>query len=221
MNCCICGPVKNCGPFLNKVLENIEKIGSLFEDYTLLIYYDKSSDNTLQILKEYQNTNPKFKLFINSDTTSPFRTHNIATARNYCISYIRQNVKFFPFFIMMDMDDVCSKPIDVNILENHLKRNDWDSLSFNHPSGYYDTWALSIRPYVASCHHFSSWNHGQLLINRLIQYYPKNKLIPCLSAFNGFAIYKTAKFINCEYDGKFRLDYIPRNFLMENILHCS
>ena len=46
MNCCICGPVKNCGPYLNKVLENIEKIGSLFEDYTILIYYDQSTDNT-------------------------------------------------------------------------------------------------------------------------------------------------------------------------------
>ena len=50
MNCCICGPVKNCGSYLNKVLENIEKIGSLFNDYTILIYYDQSTDNTLQIL---------------------------------------------------------------------------------------------------------------------------------------------------------------------------
>ena len=32
MKCCICGPVRNCGPFLDKVLQNIEKIGSLFED---------------------------------------------------------------------------------------------------------------------------------------------------------------------------------------------
>ena len=29
MKCCICGPVKNCGPFLDKVLSNIEKIGAL------------------------------------------------------------------------------------------------------------------------------------------------------------------------------------------------
>ena len=48
MNCCICGTVKNCAPYLNKVFENIEKIGAMFEDYKILIYYDKSSDNTLQ-----------------------------------------------------------------------------------------------------------------------------------------------------------------------------
>ena len=58
MKCCICGPVKNCGAYLNNVLENVEKVGSLFDDYIILIYYDQSSDNTLQILKEYQNKNP-------------------------------------------------------------------------------------------------------------------------------------------------------------------
>ena len=40
MNCCICGPVKNCAPYLNKNLENIEKICSLFDDYKIVIYYD-------------------------------------------------------------------------------------------------------------------------------------------------------------------------------------
>ena len=53
MKCCICGPVRNCGPFLDKVLQNIEKIGELFEDYEILIYYDKSNDNSLTKLKEY------------------------------------------------------------------------------------------------------------------------------------------------------------------------
>ena len=60
MNCCICGPVKNCGPYLQKVLENMAKIGSIFDDYNILIYYDKSSDNTLDILKQYQITNLTF-----------------------------------------------------------------------------------------------------------------------------------------------------------------
>jgi hypothetical protein len=57
MNCCICGPVKNCAPYLDKVIENMEKIGSLFDDYIILLYYDKSTDNTLDKLKEYQKKN--------------------------------------------------------------------------------------------------------------------------------------------------------------------
>ena len=61
MKCCICGPVRNCGPFLDKVLRNVEKIGAIFEDYEILIYYDKSNDNTLNKLKEYQAKNPRLK----------------------------------------------------------------------------------------------------------------------------------------------------------------
>ena len=62
MNCCICGPVRNCGPYLTRVFENIEKLGSLFEDYKIVMYYDKSTDNTLSLLKEYQKKNPRFNL---------------------------------------------------------------------------------------------------------------------------------------------------------------
>ena len=59
MNCCICGPVKNCGKYLPKVLDNMIKIGSLFDDYNIVIFYDKSTDNTLEILKDYQTKNSK------------------------------------------------------------------------------------------------------------------------------------------------------------------
>ena len=85
MNCCFCGPVKNCGPYLLKVLDNIEKLASLFEDYMIVIYYDQSSDNTLDILKEYQLKNPKLLFYVNNNPVSPYRTHNIANARNFCL----------------------------------------------------------------------------------------------------------------------------------------
>ena len=67
MNCCICGPVKNCAPYLPKVLANIERIGSVFADYKIVIYYDKSPDNTLDILKQYQLINPKFLFYVNQN----------------------------------------------------------------------------------------------------------------------------------------------------------
>ena len=112
MNCCICGPVRNCAPYLNKVLENIEKIGSLFDTYTIILYYDYSTDNTLDILKEYQQKNPRLSLFVNSKPLSPFRTHNIALARNYCLQFVRNNREKFPYFIMMDMDNVNCKTLN-------------------------------------------------------------------------------------------------------------
>jgi hypothetical protein len=222
MNCCICGPVKNCAPYLNKVLENIDKIGSLFDDYIILIYYDKSSDNTLEILKKYQNKNHKLKIFINLKPISNFRTHNIASARNFCLNFIRNNKELYPFFIMMDFDDVNCKEVNVNILEKYLKREDWDGLSFNTSPAYYDIWGLSIWPFCFSYNHFN--NNGKY--HTIIQNYITGKLnnlkpgelLSCISSFNGFSIYKTHKFLNTYYDGRVRLDLFPKKYIQTHAL---
>jgi hypothetical protein len=217
MNCCICGPVKNCGPFLNKILENMEKIGSLFNEYKIVIYYDKSSDNSLDILKEYQNKNPRLIIYCSEKPISKFRTHNIAIARNYCLKYVRQNCKNFPYFIMMDMDNVNCKEINVEILRKYLFRPDWDGLSFNTKPDYYDIWALSIFPYCFSYNHFK-YNyeyHGIIkdyIMKRLNNLKP-GQLLPCISSFNGFSIYRTYKFLNTYYDGRVRSDLFPKVYI--------
>ena len=90
MNCVFCGPVKNCGPFLDKVLSNIEKIGTLFENYVIILFYDVSTDNTLEKLRQYQVKNPRLQFYINVNKVSEFRTHRIAYARNYCIRQIKE-----------------------------------------------------------------------------------------------------------------------------------
>ena len=157
MKCCICGPVRNCGLFLDKVLRNVEKIGALFEDYEILIYYDNSSDNSLHKLKEYQQKNPRLKLYINPVLTSPFRTHRLANARNFCLNYVKsKDLNEYPFFIMMDFDDVNCKEVRPEILKKYFYRNDWDGLSFNTSPMYYDIWALSIFPYCFSYNHFKN-----------------------------------------------------------------
>ena len=220
MKCCIAGTVRHCGKYLLQIFNNMEKIGSLFEDYVIILYYDKSSDNTLHILKEYQVTHPKLIIYINSEPLLQYRTHRIALGRNKCLEIMRREYSTYEYFIMMDCDDRCAFNIKLNLLNAYLLRNDWDSLSFNHPSGYYDSWALSIRPYMLSCHSFNNPAAGINLITVLIKNTPKHKLIKCWSAFNGFAIYRTAKFINCYYNGEFKLDYIPTKLIQENML-CS
>lgn len=221
MKCCICGTVRNCGKYLPKIFTIMEKIATLFEDYVIILYYDNSNDNTLAQLQAYQIKNPKFILYINEDTLLEYRTHRIALGRNKCLEIMREQYNDYDNFIMMDCDDRCSYNINIPLLKHYLQRNDWDSLSFKHPAGYYDSWALSKRPYVLSCHHFSNWALGQNLINKFIEKTPKNKLIKCLSAFNGFAIYRKDKFVNCYYDGHFRLDYIPKTLINENILFAG
>jgi hypothetical protein len=79
--CCICGTVKNCGPFLKDVFQNIENIGKIFEDYKIIISYDNSIDNSLEILQNYQSLNNNIILHIENLPQTPYRTHNIARAR--------------------------------------------------------------------------------------------------------------------------------------------
>ena len=113
MKCCICGTVKNCELYLDKVFENIEKIGSLFEDYVVIFSYDKSVDWSLDKLKKYKEKNHKVHLYVNKNPRSTIRTVNIANARNKCLELIRKKFKKFEYFAMIDCDDV-STP-DVNI----------------------------------------------------------------------------------------------------------
>jgi len=217
MNCCICGPVKNCAAYLKKVFENIEKIGGLFDDYKIMIYYDKSSDNTLDILKSYQKENPRLLFYVNKNPLSPFRTHNLAIARNFCLSYVRERKNEFYYFIMMDLDDVNSKELNLYALKTALneKQDQWDGLSFNTSPLYYDIWALSIYPYCFSYNHFNSNDKYYTIIQKYVDDLLKNRktYLPCISSFNGFSIYKTHKFLDTYYDGRIRLDLISQKNL--------
>jgi len=222
MNCCICGPVKNCGAYLNKVLDNIEKIGSLFDDYKIVLYYDKSTDNTLNILKAYQQKNPKLQFYVNKNPVSPFRTHNIAIARNLCLNYVKENKDTYPFFIMMDLDDVNCKEVNKETLRKYLKREDWDALSFNTLPKYYDIWGLSIYPYCFSYNHFTNNVQNYTIIQnyvaQLLNQLPPGGLLPCISSFNGFSLYRTNAFLNTYYDGRIRLDLIPAQNLVAHMI---
>ena len=227
MKCCICGPVRNCGPFLDKVLQNIEKIGSQFEDYEILIYYDNSTDNSLNKLKEYQAKNPRLKLYINPNLTSPFRTHRLATARNFCLEYVKtKDLNEYPFFIMMDFDDVNCKQVRPEILKKYICTDDWDGLSFNTTPMYYDIWALSIYPYCFSYNHFKNtpihnYSTLQSYVDNKLKNLKNGELLSCISSFNGFSIYRTSKFLNTCYDGRVRLDLLPKKYLISHMIAAN
>ena len=215
--CCICGTVKNCGPFLEKVFKNIETIGKIFDDYRIIIAYDESNDNSLHFLQDYKisHTN-KFILHIGSEPLSEYRVYNISNARNKCLDTIRSQFTDYDYFIMIDCDDVCSSPVKLEYLLYYLTINtDWDALTFN-KEPYYDLWALSKYPYSFSCMHFKDWKTLGTYIENIIKGTPPKTLIPCLSAFNGFAIYRTNKFIDGVYDPTPRFDLLPKHLFDAN-----
>jgi len=218
MKCCFCGPVRNCAKYLGKVLENIEQLGKLFDDYEIVIFYDESQDNSLHKLRQYKSQYPKLTLFTNNQPLLQYRTHRIAYARNYCLNYVKSHHEKYQYFVMMDFDDPNAKTVKPTVLQKYLNRNDWDGLSFNTDPNYYDIWALSIFPYCFSYNHFRYTNTNnykiiqQYIMGRLNSLKP-DELLPCISAFNGFSIYRTNKFLQTRYDGNVRTDLIPKLYL--------
>jgi len=207
----ICGCVKNCGKFLKKVLENLHFLSAFFYHYEIIIAYDESTDNSLEILKNMSKVMNLTILY--NHNTSEIRVENISNARNSILDYIRAQTekKNFKYFVMVDMDDVSAAPLNMNVLHKYLKDPEkWDALSFNQKE-YYDIWALSVDDYVCSCWHFEINPKNKAvevmrkyITNKLNNALCENKLVECVSAFNGFGVYKTDVFIGSKYQSDIR-----------------
>jgi hypothetical protein len=121
---------------------------------------------------------------------------------------------------MMDFDDVNCKNVNVEPLRRALKREDWDGLSFNTSPSYYDIWGLSIWPYCFSYNHFSdNYNYHGIIKDYVMRKLGNLKpwqLLPCISSFNGFSIYRTNKFLKTYYDGRVRLDLFPKEYIQSH-----
>ncbi len=199
-SCVICGCVKNCENYLDQVFHNIQKIQNIFHKTKIIMSFDISHDFTL---KKLIHLKKKFDIdiIINKEPITQIRTVNIERARNKIIKKIHDEYSDFDFFIMIDMDDVSSKPINIDVLKEPLKNNnEWDGLFFNNEN-YYDFWALNFDHFQYSCWHS---NNPKKLINIMNQEFQKKcktneKFIGCQSAFGGFGIYRTKKFKGCYY----------------------
>jgi hypothetical protein len=238
----ICGCVKDCEKHIPAVFENIKKVAERFDDYHIVMAFDQSKDQTLRALCDVKKTIPlnKMSILINKNPLSHIRTQNIANARNVLLEYIRTHSNKsensnFDYFIMIDMDDVCAGNMDGAVLDKYMDAErtsepfPWDCLTFNRP-GYYDAWALSIEPFVFSCWNFPKGydvvikmrKFVEEKLNEVAKRDPEKGLLPVMSAFNGFAIYRRDKFIvsRYEWENKKNLEIIPME-LVKNTAYAA
>ena len=212
----ICGTVRNCEQYLDAAFNNIKRIEELFADVRIIMSFDNSDDKTLlKLTQQKSKYRDKMHILINREPLTPYRTKNISNARNMYLDKMRELVNTgydAKYFIALDMDNVCSGPMDLDVFKRAMNREDqWDSVSFNRP-GYYDIWALSIDKYVYSCWGWlSPWevveHTREYIINKLGKI-PADEFAECRSAFCGFAIYKTDMFLDCHYDWR-----IPKQYM--------
>lgn len=200
-SCLICGCVKNCEQYLENVFKNIKKIQECFEKTKIIISFDISIDSTLRKLCELKKTFD-IDIIINKEPLTNSRTVNIERARNKILNKIYNEYNDYEYFIMIDLDDVSSKPINIDVLKEILhenKINIWDGLFFNN-ANYYDFWALNFKEFQYSCWHSNNVKKLIKITNHEFNNECKNKeFIECQSAFGGFGIYKVEKFKNCYY----------------------
>jgi hypothetical protein len=151
-NCVIGLPVYNAAQYISHAIKNIELLEKCFKNIKIIFVYDKSKDNTINLLKNYVKNKQNVTIYINEVERISNRTINIARARNKILEFIysSNNNKDYKYFIMLDCNYNNYKTIDVEILKKYLLREDWDCLTFNQDY-YYDIWALSITPYYLSC----------------------------------------------------------------------
>lgn len=219
--------VFNSSKYIKKAFTNLDILIKELDKPYIIFSYDKSHDNTFNEILQYSKSRPNI-IIINKTREYHYskRTSNISNARNRIMNYMKQCINNISYFIMMDFNYIHNSKIHPEILHNYFKRNDWDALSFN-KEPYYDIWALSIDPYYMSCWNFKTKGRTyavdkmqSYIINKLNNT-GKDKLLSCISAFNGFAIYRYSKFKDISYSGKFNLNNWKKFDLNENIKLCG
>ena len=235
--CCLC--VRNCEQYLPKIFDNLNKLSKEFTNFYVIFIYDNCTDKSEKLLQEDEKAS-KYKVIIKHITNdSPYRTFRIAKARNTYVSILYNELPDIDFHFVIDSDDKNINPWNINILKKYLMQNTWDALSFNRPF-YYDTWALF---YENIKHHFLGYSGAPFAarkvgdymrndISKKINNMDDNNLFICLSAFNGFAIYRTPQFKNIKYDGSYKsittlitdnertesLEYLKKTLNMPNLI---
>jgi len=203
------GMVKNAGKELAHNILALEKIGDFFQDYRIVIMENNSTDNTKQVLQEWQRRNPKVIALINDFDESKYKaipvdnqysvyfqkswTQKMFDYRNMVKDYI-DNLDFeSDYTILVDPDVANIDP--EGVITSFGSDIEWDSVTAN---GY------SLSPLLKRRYHdtFAFCEYGlqnqkqtlQMLIDnsQLFAFLRKGMpFIRVFSAYGGLAIYKT------------------------------
>lgn len=227
--CFVGGCVMNCATYLDKIFANFELIRDLYDDIRIIIAYDNSYDDSLDKCYEYQKQFAELEkpihvdILINKNIRTSIRAENISNARNMILDRIRKYKNEdandeWKYMIMSDTDQECCYDINLDVLQKYIFSDDWDSLSFNR-ANYYDIWALAYDPYYFSCWHWEDqniWIDVRNDITMRLIHMDQNSLFECYSAYNGFAIYRLSKFLNCHYHFRQEYNYMNDDLIRKN-----
>lgn len=204
----ISGVCKNIQKYAENSLHKFLYLTKFFTQSTIIIYENDSNDNTLQLLYDFQSSNPKNKIIILSEINiQGSRTEKIAHGRNTILNYIDEKKLNPDYLIQLDMDDILMDFYCDSIIEPFNEKINWSMFGGNSKI-YYDMWALRTMDFP----YFDFWKLGEITREERLKYYFKidknSQPIKVFSCFNGIGIYKYKDTKNCRYDGKDTCEHV-------------
>ncbi|MBU6383521.1 MAG: hypothetical protein KGR16_04330 [Verrucomicrobia bacterium] len=218
----ICGVCKDVEQAVPNTIWSMERLGSLFAGYTVIIYENNSTDRTVSLLQKWADTNPHVVFISETVAESDLprsREERIARARNIVLAKARDlQYADFKYLVMADLDLMHPWPID-SILETIESGDDWDCVSangVNERDRYYDHYAFRDERFpfgpelIGDC-----W--WEDLGKNLLSFAENGPMRRVYSAFGGLAIYKTKSILPFSYSARLTDDL--REYYKEILIH--
>lgn len=205
----IAGLARNVSPFLPKTMARIEQLGRLFHDYSVVIFENDSTDDTISQLNAWASANPKVTVLseslgmpVNPGTRCLDRAARMAIVRNKYREHIATHLSAVPYTIIVDTDLPGGWSYDG--IANSFSYRDWDMMGSNgmlriinksrgtSRVAHFDAWAFRR---VGHPHPHKPTEVNPLRLNR------GEPPIQMLSCFGGLGIYKTHALMAAAYQG--------------------
>jgi glycosyltransferase involved in cell wall biosynthesis len=233
----ICGICRNVEKSVANDIASIEKLGSHFSDYRVIIYENNSSDKTAELMRAWAEANSKV-LFLSENLTrqqaldaSPMKVVErlvlIARARNKVLDVImREEYEDYKYVILADLD--FRDPWDIaNIIDTiQNPEHEFDAVFAN---GSYDLLAFRSEEFPIGYELLGKPYWSLINGTRASTFFKKifDKDSPwtqVYSAFGGVGIYKREAMKGCRYSATVTKDLercliewvkIPNGFLLK------
>jgi len=196
--------IRNCRKNIKMSLNILNLIGTLFKNYSIVLYENNSNDKTNKYLNyEINNSNHITLESENYNIENYKRTIRLARGRNICLNIAKRLDPYY--YCVFDFDGVNNNLTKKKITDAININKDWDVITANQNRKYYDIWALRSHNYLSDyglkCN-FDYWDSRPIIgASKLQRIIKENEIIEVDSAFGGFGIYKMNSLKNCFYYG--------------------
>ena len=203
----ICGLCRDVRHFLPKIAARVERLGSLFRDYRVVLFENDSVDATLEFLLDWQTRNNRVTVLSERMNKARYpqmrssdRSMQMAEYRNRYRDFVVQHYPDFDAVLVVDTDLAGGWSYDG--LANTFGHDDWDFVGssglrrINDERGsdwsQFDVWAFRAMGHPEP---HSPTEIGCTLFER------GEPLIPVLSCFGGLGVYRMQAVISGQYGG--------------------